>query len=332
MMKKQFISAGLLQIPCKCLYFKKINGYYVPCGKCSWCRENLARDWSIRCKEHAKYRHVYNALLTYDDVHLPYHNDAPSLNYTHVQGFLKRFRYHVEKNFKTKLSFFCVGEYGGRTHRPHYHLLVFSDSPLTTRISYGEDPLHLIQDIIDIVWKYGFADIECFNEVKDKKGKIVKDVSSLVYYMVAYLVAPSDGREYDKFNRPFRRMSLRPSIGADFLEREIEYINSMFKKKQFVYKNKCHDGTYTVNLPRYYKRKIVSDELQKKLSLNYMNDCIDFDYYLINNGLTRKQYFEQLKKLQEDEKRKSKRKYTERKVHETNGRLAARVLSRKKRG
>lgn len=42
---------------------------------------------------------------------------------TAMQLFFKRLR---KAHGKSKIKYFCVGEYGGKTNRPHYHAIVFN--------------------------------------------------------------------------------------------------------------------------------------------------------------------------------------------------------------
>ena len=88
----------------------------LPCGKCIGCRRAHATSWAIRCVHEAR-EHKNNAFLTltYDDKHY-----KPGLEYGDVQRFLKRLRKR-----KGPLRFFCAGEYGDLTKRPHWHVLLF---------------------------------------------------------------------------------------------------------------------------------------------------------------------------------------------------------------
>lgn len=57
-------------------------------------------------------------------------NLIPFLNYVDVQNYIKRLRKHLFKklgNYET-LHFYAVGEYGPVHFRPHYHLLLFTNS------------------------------------------------------------------------------------------------------------------------------------------------------------------------------------------------------------
>lgn len=57
-------------------------------------------------------------------------NLIPFLNYVDVQNYIKRLRKHLfnELGFYETLHFYAVGEYGPLHFRPHYHLLLFTNS------------------------------------------------------------------------------------------------------------------------------------------------------------------------------------------------------------
>lgn len=72
--------------------------------------------------------------------------------YSDVQKFLKRLRRKIETSKKTynneKIKYYSVSEYGPKTFRPHFHILLYTDSP------------ELSQDLAALVcssWKNGFS-------------------------------------------------------------------------------------------------------------------------------------------------------------------------------
>jgi len=97
----------------------KIN-QIVPCGYCIACRLNYASEWAGRLYLE-KIQSVYAQWvgLSYNEDEVPITNDNYDLCKKDVQDFLKRLRK------KISLRYFIAGEYGGKTVRPHYHMLIF---------------------------------------------------------------------------------------------------------------------------------------------------------------------------------------------------------------
>ena len=99
--------------------YGKLN---IGCGKCLACRIQKRKEWSMRLWHELSYydRHVF-LTLTYDDFHLP---DNESLRKRDLQLFIKRLRKNLSKDGR-QIKYFACGEYGGTTHRPHYHAIVY---------------------------------------------------------------------------------------------------------------------------------------------------------------------------------------------------------------
>lgn len=96
----------------------------VPCGKCADCLKRRVSGWSFRLmNEEKKSSSAFFLTLTYDTKHVDItKNGFMTLNKKHMQDFMKRLR----KRNQEKLKYFLVGEYGGKTKRPHYHLILFN--------------------------------------------------------------------------------------------------------------------------------------------------------------------------------------------------------------
>uniref|UniRef100_A0AAU8B712 Replication initiator protein n=1 Tax=Dulem virus 226 TaxID=3145703 RepID=A0AAU8B712_9VIRU len=62
------------------------------------------------------------------------HNLIPFLNYVDVQNYIKRIRKHISKYTHEKISFYAVGEYGPVHFRPHFHLLLFTNSEEVSKV------------------------------------------------------------------------------------------------------------------------------------------------------------------------------------------------------
>lgn len=73
-------------------------------------------------------------------------NHIPYCNTSDCQKFLKRLRFHSKTKYNEEIRFYGVSEYGPRTFRPHWHLLLFFDSDKLASV---------IQQLISTSWSYG---------------------------------------------------------------------------------------------------------------------------------------------------------------------------------
>lgn len=111
------------------------------CGGCPECLQKKSRQWALRCGMEARTVYTFPdgsrcrqvgmmITLTYDT----YKNGKDgeenpvdptlSLSKAHVQRFFKRLRKKFENN-PLPIRYLCTAERGKRTHRAHYHALVF---------------------------------------------------------------------------------------------------------------------------------------------------------------------------------------------------------------
>lgn len=90
----------------------------VPCGSCIACRINHTSQWTIRLLAEKQYWDKSSFVtLTYDDEHLK----DMSLHPEDLTKFLKRLRKYLD----VPIKYYACGEYGSKTARPHYHLILF---------------------------------------------------------------------------------------------------------------------------------------------------------------------------------------------------------------
>lgn len=90
----------------------------VRCGQCTPCLIRRKQQWVGRLRFENQ-SHVSSRFLT-----LTYRDAPDTLDVTDLQLFAKRYRYHYGKT-----RFFAVGEYGGRSGRPHWHVISFGIAP-----------------------------------------------------------------------------------------------------------------------------------------------------------------------------------------------------------
>lgn len=118
--------------------FENVNGvaevrrYLVPCQKCHLCAQAKANETVHRflaeCKSSIDTHVGYALDITYDDASLPYSfreidgeivTGLPTLRYSDMQDYMRELRRGIPN-----IRFLCSCEYGGKSGRPHYHLLL----------------------------------------------------------------------------------------------------------------------------------------------------------------------------------------------------------------
>lgn len=206
----------------------------VPCGKCSACLMNRRDEWIFRIKEEAKaYIENIFVTLTYDDEHLPYGQRAPTLVKRDLQNFIKRIRHHTDT-----FRYYALGEYGGNTLRPHYHLIIFN---------HGVD---FYQQIFDD-WKNGFVYVSPLTPRR-------------IGYICKYHLNVGDR---PKGSAPsFTQMSTKPAIGSTYVKRMWNF------HRQSVDRAYYSDEGVKRCLPRYYRNKLYSKEEREVLSERMKDD------------------------------------------------------------
>lgn len=73
-------------------------------------------------------------------------NRIPYCNVSDCQKFLKRLRFHSKDKYNEEIRFYGVSEYGPRTYRPHWHLLLFLNS---------DELASSICQLVSESWSYG---------------------------------------------------------------------------------------------------------------------------------------------------------------------------------
>lgn len=212
----------------------------VPCGHCVACLSNKRLDWTFRLEqEHRASKSAHFVTLTYDEKHL---RSDRSLSKRDLQLYLKRLRKKYESG---TVRYYAVGEYGSKSGRAHYHILLFNCDEANIRTAWTDskgNPIGLVHvgkvtpASVAYVTKYVIQSVEGVEKktIIDEQGKPRK-----VKMMF-------DGRL-----APFAVMSRRYGIGGRYLSDEM------------VEWHRADDRNYTVRpgnvkgrLPRFYREKI----------------------------------------------------------------------------
>ena len=130
-------------------------------------------------------------------------NLIPFLNYVDVQNYIKRLRKHLSLKLGSyeTLHFYAVGEYGPIHFRPHYHLLLFTNS---------DEVAEVLRYCHDKSWKLGRSDFQ-------------RSAGGAGSYVASYVNSLCTSPLLYRSCRAFRPKS-RASVG--FFEKGCDYVES----------------------------------------------------------------------------------------------------------
>lgn len=230
----------------------------LPCRKCVGCRLDKSREWANRILlEQLYHQDSWFITLTYDDEHLPpaYPVDLAtgeilSVHATLVKSDLQKFFKRLRKNSGQQLRYFCAGEYGSQTFRPHYHCIVFGlhlDDLKLLKTNFGGDP-YFTSEFISRCWPYGLHVI----------GRVTFETSAYVARYTLKKATHGISKEYyDKaaIQPEYQVMSLKPGIGYQYFVDHPE----IFDYKSFSVSTPS--GGVRMYPPEYFRKKWVQDHL-----------------------------------------------------------------------
>lgn len=211
------------------------------CGQCVGCRLERSRQWATRCLHEASlYPRNAFITLTYDDVNLPFDR---GLHYDHFQKFMKRLRKRMGA-----CRFYMCGEYGPQEGRPHFHACLFGvdfdDKTQWKKTSAGSFLYR--SKTLEELWPFGFSSVGDVNfesaayVARYIMKKITGDMAA-----IAYSYTDPETGEVKQVVSEFCHMSLKPGIGAAWLEK---YQSDVFPHDYVIVRGK------KVRPPKYYDR------------------------------------------------------------------------------
>lgn len=182
------------------------GGLAFPCGRCEPCLGARQQVWSHRLQLEAMCHESSTFVtLTYADDRVPRTVDeVPTLAPEDVQKFLKRLRH------AGSFRFYLVGEYGDKTHRPHYHLVLFGFQPCI----YGRTRRDAVNDecrsdccsrcrLVHDTWAHGIVEL----------GEVNKDSCDYICKYLLKRMTRYDDPRLNGRNPEFCRSSNRRGIG-----------------------------------------------------------------------------------------------------------------------
>lgn len=264
--------------PCKNPTYRDKIWLYVPCGKCSECRKRYQQDWFVRtyfeyldCKN--KGGITLYVTLTYNNNCLPFYEDTPVFSRQDVQKFLKRFRKSMNSAFGSDcVRYFITSEYGGETHRPHYHGFIYIYEP-----NLRPFDISAIKHLITKAWSYHGGFVSFGRKGNYKIRGVVENATAFSYvskYVGKDMNFPNDNKDIPSELRPFHLQSQH--LGEYMIQKYGLSENSMYAFRMMIdgtftlesIASKGNGSKYTYAIPQYITKKVLYDyqyKLEKHL-------------------------------------------------------------------
>lgn len=215
--------------------------------------------------------------LTYDPDQVP---EDKSVSKKEIQNFIRR----VRRNYGGRIRYFCVGEYGDRTERPHYHSIIF-----------GLNPLH--EDIFRKSWKKGFYHL----------GVVNKDSASYIthYATKGFNRLDKKTQKWLKGRDPeFMLCSRRPGIGSGFTEQAAKKFTKKIEEMDIEITRQVQLGKQKLPLGRFLTQKLIehreAEDRNSKETYQYQEDFFEkYDVESKTYGLKIREEDELKRKRQE---------------------------------
>lgn len=263
----------------------------VPCGKCRECKMDYAKQWADRMVLEAQ-DWPKNLFFTgtYNNDNLPYDCSSgfPTLSKRDVQLFMKRLRKFFAPQ---KIRMYFSGEYGTRTHRPHYHAILFNlgleDFPDRRLHSYNElhQPLYY-SPTLEKIWSKGFI------LMGDVTWKTCNYVARYVDKKSVREDIPMTNGVFD-WEPEFSLSSRRPGIGMRKAEELLASGRSSFPVSDGV-------ETFEFSLPGSILKRFRENGLDYSLEISYNKAKLSRAKLLSELNSTGLSYTELLERREKD--------------------------------
>lgn len=223
----------------------------VPCGKCELCRDKKSREWAFRaiCENATSSSMPYFLTLTYNPKHLP----KCGIFKEEIQLFFKRLRIKLDRlNISHNLRYVAVGEYGSKSKRPHYHMILWNFPNDSEHFRTITSVLHFIESC----WT-------CFTGEYNADGSPVMESLGFAYCLPCKQGAISYVMKYMKkqFIPPVGKNPLffltsrkNGGLGAEYARRFLAHYRSHSDDTKITATDPFTGYTQTVTMPAYFRR------------------------------------------------------------------------------
>lgn len=184
----------------------------IECKKCYECKKQKAREWTLKMEYEAKeWKYTYFITLTYK-------KHPGQLIKSDLQKFLKRLR---KKWGNYSLRYLAAGEYGGKTERPHFHIIIFTNE-IIPGWRYIPTEKQWTSTMIENIWKNGYITIGWgeSNSIAYTALYTTKKLTKQDHKKILW--DDENGIFYER-KPEFIVMSRRPALGFNWIKKHKKY-------------------------------------------------------------------------------------------------------------
>lgn len=225
--------------------------FKIPCGQCTGCRIAKGSDWTTRLVHESKF-YIESCFPT-----LTYNNECLPENGTLVKRDIQLFMKRLRREFPgVRIRYFAAGEYGDKTFRPHYHIILFGVAFLGDRRPHSKnehgDQVYT-SATLDRLWGKGQCLIGSVSPrscgyVAQYAFKKVNGKKSDEHYR---RINPETGETW-VLQKEFALMSTHPGIGFEHYK---------IYGKQMYLRGSVIDRGRELPIPKYYDRRLKKDDV-----------------------------------------------------------------------
>lgn len=283
------------------------NYFPIPCGKCIGCRQDYARQWTDRMiMEMDETDYAWFVTLTYDNDYVPKvpvldetTGEIKSWTMTTRMQDISKFMKHVRKRFPATINpvhyernahdpdypipgirFFAASEYGTKTLRPHYHLIIFNLKLDESQLVYlkSDNRGHKLYDCPELkkCWSNYVGQDKHGRPIFDPLGNIMvaKVQPNTINYVAQYTnkKASQDLQTYvETFNLepPKTRCSVKPGLGWYWFQKNVDKVRDFT-----AFYVSTEDGSREIKCPEYFYRLLSKTDEEAVQRIKADKQCV----------------------------------------------------------
>ena len=208
------------------------DGLLVPCGQCLACKEEIAKEYTLRyCmhKNESKLLKTAFLTLTYNAENLPINDHYQmTLRKQDIVDYLKACREKLRRDSKKtnqkllNYLYYLSGEYGEEKNRPHYHIV----------LSYNNK--RILNEFVRR-WEQNKGNVKCYDNATIQS----------IFYTIGYVDKKIGLQGTGTREKLFRKFT--KGMGKNWILKNAEEVNN---------KMYCILSKFKIGIPRYFKKKL----------------------------------------------------------------------------